>query len=100
MNGYGTDGAGPSGFGNGNGGAGAGAGGATGADAFTNITVPLGPTNQPKVSVSRSTAGQVDFELAGVELAFANSVRRVIMADVPTVSEFTCLAVLRAGVVQ
>jgi DNA-directed RNA polymerase II subunit RPB3 len=80
MNGYGTDGAGPSGFGGGG-------GAATGADAFTDITVPLGPTNQPKVSVSRSTPGQVDFELAGVELAFANSVRRVIMADVPTVSE-------------
>lgn len=62
-------------------------------DTSSNILVPVGPTNQPKVLVRSLTDNEAVFHLSGVELGYANSVRRVIMADVPTVSEFTfCIA--------
>ena len=56
-------------------------------DLATEITVPLGITNQPRVLVRNINENEAVFHLNGVEMAFANSVRRVIMADVPTVSK-------------
>jgi hypothetical protein len=56
-------------------------------DLATEVTVPLGITNQPRVLVRNINENEAVFHLNGVEMAFANSVRRVIMADVPTVSE-------------
>ena len=49
------------------------------------VDVPLGPTNQPRVLVRNLTRDEVTFHLGGVELAYANSLRRVMMADVPTI---------------
>ncbi|EIW67427.1 hypothetical protein TREMEDRAFT_45370 [Tremella mesenterica DSM 1558] len=49
------------------------------------VIVPLGPTNQPRVLVRSLTKDEVNFNLSGMELALANSIRRVMMADVPTV---------------
>lgn len=51
------------------------------------IRIPLGPTNQPRVLVRAINDGETTFHLSGVELAYANSLRRVIMADVPTICE-------------
>lgn len=53
------------------------------------IDVPLGPTNQPRVLVRNLTREEATFHLSGVELAYANSLRRVMMADVPTVGAAT-----------
>ncbi|CAD6576139.1 MAG: 45 kDa subunit of RNA polymerase II [Tremellales sp. Tagirdzhanova-0007] len=50
------------------------------------VDVPLGSTNQPRVLVRSLTRDEVTFHLGGVELAYANSLRRVMMADVPTVA--------------
>jgi hypothetical protein len=75
MNGYGANGpstAGPSG------------GTATG----TTIDVALGPTNQPRLFIRNLTNGEATFHLSGVETAYANSMRRVMMADVPTVGKY------------
>lgn len=58
-------------------------------DTSGNVLVPLGPTNQPKVLVRSLTDNEAVFHLSGTELGYANSVRRVIMADVPTISEWT-----------
>ncbi|KAG9044970.1 45 kDa subunit of RNA polymerase II [Tulasnella sp. UAMH 9824] len=41
---------------------------------------------QPKVRIRELKRDGVDFVLTGVDLAFANSVRRVMMADLPTVA--------------
>ncbi|KAL7423511.1 RNA polymerase II subunit 3 [Cryptotrichosporon argae] len=49
------------------------------------VTVPLGPTNQPRVLVRSLTKTEATFHLSGVEMAYANSLRRTMMADVPTV---------------
>jgi len=57
-------------------------------DISTEVTVPLGITNQPRVLVRSINENEAVFHLSGVEMALANSVRRVIMADVPTVSEY------------
>lgn len=51
------------------------------------IAIPPGPTNQPRVFVRGLSRDEAVFHLSGVELAYANSLRRVIMADVPTVGE-------------
>ena len=51
------------------------------------VQVPLGPTNQPRVLVRSLNKEEAVFHLSGVELGYANSVRRVIMADVPTIGE-------------
>ena len=53
------------------------------------VDVPLGSTNQPRVLVRSLTRDEVTFHLGGVELAYANSLRRVMMADVPTVGMWT-----------
>ncbi|KAK8854935.1 hypothetical protein IAR55_003674 [Kwoniella newhampshirensis] len=50
------------------------------------IDVPVGPTNQPKVLVRSLNNQDTTFHLSGVELAYANSLRRVMMADVPTIA--------------
>jgi len=49
------------------------------------IQVPLGPTNQPRVHVRSIQGLQAVFQLNGVETGYANSLRRVMMADVPTI---------------
>ncbi|KAG9233912.1 DNA-directed RNA polymerase [Amylocarpus encephaloides] len=40
----------------------------------------------PSVKITEAGTHSVDFELSNVELAFANSIRRVIMAEVPTMA--------------
>ncbi|KAK2627542.1 hypothetical protein QTJ16_003508 [Diplocarpon rosae] len=40
----------------------------------------------PSVKITEAGANHVDFELENVDLAFANSLRRVIMAEVPTMA--------------
>ena len=60
-------------------------------DVSTEVTVPVGITNQPRVLVRNINENEAVFHLSGVEMAFANSVRRVIMADVPTISEWCAL---------
>lgn len=40
----------------------------------------------PSVKITEAGANHVDFELSNVDLAFANSIRRVIMAEVPTMA--------------
>ncbi|WVQ99829.1 hypothetical protein IAU59_006972 [Kwoniella sp. CBS 9459] len=50
------------------------------------IEVPLGQTNQPRLLVRNLNAQETTFHLSGVELAYANSLRRVMMADVPTIA--------------
>lgn len=52
------------------------------------IVVPAGVTNQPRVLVRNLSQQEAVFNLSGVELAYANSLRRVVMADVPTVCEW------------
>ncbi|KAG8922097.1 45 kDa subunit of RNA polymerase II, partial [Tulasnella sp. 418] len=42
--------------------------------------------SQPKVRIRELTKDSVNFILEGVDLAFANSLRRVMMADLPTVA--------------
>ncbi|ODN79041.1 hypothetical protein L202_04544 [Cryptococcus amylolentus CBS 6039] len=50
------------------------------------IDVPVGPTNQPKILLRNLNDSEATFHLSGTELAFANSLRRVVMADVPTIA--------------
>lgn len=71
MNGYGHDGA-PSAD-------------QAGATAFAGVPIPPGPTNQPKVLVRTCNRDETTFHLSGVDLAYANSLRRTMMADVPTI---------------
>lgn len=52
------------------------------------IVIPAGPTNQPRVLVRNLQRDEVTFHLSGVDLAYANSLRRTMMADVPTVGEY------------
>jgi DNA-directed RNA polymerase II subunit RPB3 len=40
----------------------------------------------PRVTVREVTSDRVDFTLSNVDLAFANSLRRVILAEVPTIA--------------
>lgn len=49
------------------------------------VEVPLGPTNQPRLFVRNLTDKEATFHLSGVETAYANSLRRTMMADVPTI---------------
>jgi DNA-directed RNA polymerase II subunit RPB3 len=49
------------------------------------VEVPLGPTNQPRILVRSLTSQEAVFHLSGVEMAYANSLRRVMLAEVPTV---------------
>lgn len=51
------------------------------------IPIPVGPTNQPRILVRSLDERETVFQLSGVEMGFANSLRRVMMADVPTVGE-------------
>lgn len=51
----------------------------------TAVPIPAGPTNQPKVLVRALQKDETTFHLSGVDLAFANSLRRTMMADVPTI---------------
>lgn len=53
------------------------------------VTVPLGPTNQPRVHLRALNNTDAVFQLSGVETGYANSLRRVMMADVPTVGGLT-----------
>lgn len=62
------------------------ANGPNGGDA--GITVPTGPTNQPHVLVRSLNRDEVVFHLTGVDMAYANSLRRTMMADVPTICEW------------
>lgn len=57
------------------------------------VIVPLGPTNQPRVHLRALNNTDAVFQLSGVETGYANSLRRVMMADVPTVgmSDQICL---------
>jgi hypothetical protein len=49
------------------------------------VEIPLGPTNQPRLFVRNLTDKEATFHLSGVETAYANSLRRTMMADVPTI---------------
>jgi hypothetical protein len=49
------------------------------------VQIPIGPTNQPRVLIRQLDDMQAVFNLSGVETGYANSLRRVIMADVPTI---------------
>ncbi|ORX38686.1 DNA-directed RNA polymerase [Kockovaella imperatae] len=60
--------------------------GMNGLDGTSGVQVPIGPTNQPRVLVRNITDKETTFHLSGVELGYANSVRRVMMADVPTIA--------------
>ena len=51
------------------------------------VEVPLGATNQPRLFVRSLTKDEAVLQLSGVEMGLANSLRRVVMADVPTVGE-------------
>jgi hypothetical protein len=51
------------------------------------VIVPEGPTNQPRLLVRSINENEAVFHLSGVELGYANSLRRVVQADVPTVGE-------------
>ncbi|KAL1408790.1 RNA polymerase II subunit 3 [Vanrija albida] len=70
MNGYGTH----------NG------GGAAGEASAPAVAIAPGPTNQPKVLVRELKKDETTFHLSGVDLAYANSLRRTMMADVPTIA--------------
>ena len=50
-----------------------------------NVQIPVGPTNQPRVLIRQLDDTEAVFNLSGVETGYANSLRRVIMADVPTI---------------
>lgn len=62
-----------------------GAGGAAGAG----VVIPTGPTNQPRILVRKLDRDETTFHLSGVDLAYANSLRRTMMADVPTVGGYS-----------
>lgn len=49
------------------------------------IIIPAGPTNQPRLHVRSLNHTDTVFQLSGVETGYANSLRRVMMADVPTI---------------
>jgi DNA-directed RNA polymerase II subunit RPB3 len=49
------------------------------------VQIPAGPTNQPRVLVRSMKGKDAVFNLSGVETGYANSLRRVMMADVPTI---------------
>jgi DNA-directed RNA polymerase II subunit RPB3 len=51
----------------------------------SDIQIPQGPTNQPRVLVRSINDTDAVFHLSGVETGYANSLRRVMMADVPTI---------------
>lgn len=51
----------------------------------TDVQIPSGPTNQPRVLVRSLNDTDAVFHLSGVETGYANSLRRVMMADVPTI---------------
>lgn len=53
------------------------------------IIIPPGPTNQPRVLLRSLNGTDAVFQLSGVETAYANSLRRVMMADVPTIGEYS-----------
>lgn len=53
------------------------------------IQIPQGPTNQPNILVRNLNRDETTFHLSGVDMAYANSLRRTMMADVPTLGEFT-----------
>ena len=57
------------------------------------VEVPLGLTNQPRLLVRSMNRDEAVLHLNGVETAFANSLRRTCMADVPTVGEFSAFRV-------
>lgn len=48
------------------------------------VDVPIGPTNNPRLLVRSLNRDEAILHLSGVETAFANSLRRTCMADVPT----------------
>ncbi|KAI9637229.1 DNA-directed RNA polymerase [Dioszegia hungarica] len=50
------------------------------------IEVPLGPTNQPRMLVRSLNQQEAVFHLSGVEGGLANALRRVVIADVPTIA--------------
>lgn len=52
------------------------------------IIIPQGPTNQPRVLLRKLNETDAVFQLSGVETGYANSLRRVMMADVPTICEY------------
>lgn len=52
------------------------------------VTIPVGVTNQPRVLVRSLNRDEVVFHLSGVDMAYANSFRRTMMADVPTICEW------------
>lgn len=58
-----------------------------GVGAGPGVQVPLGPTNQPQLNVRSLSKDEAVMQLSGVETAFANSFRRICMADVPTIGE-------------
>jgi len=76
MNGYNH----MNGNGNGNG-----SGPSHNTNTFENVQIPTGPTNQPRVLIRQLDDMEAVFNLSGVETGYANSLRRVIMADVPTI---------------
>ncbi|KAF4594882.1 RNA polymerase II subunit 3 [Ophiocordyceps camponoti-floridani] len=45
-----------------------------------------GEPEQPQVKISAADSTRVDFELSRTDLSFANSIRRVIQAEVPTIA--------------
>ncbi|CAI4217706.1 unnamed protein product [Parascedosporium putredinis] len=45
-----------------------------------------GEQGGPSVKISAASRSRVDFEMTGADLAFANSIRRVIQAEVPTLA--------------
>jgi len=73
MNGYHPNGSGPS----------------TNGPSTDQVQIPIGPTNQPRVLIRQLDNMNAVFNLSGVETGLANSLRRVIMADVPTICEST-----------
>lgn len=61
------------------------------------VPIPPGPTNTPNVLVRSCVRDEATFQLKGVDMAYANAVRRVMMADVPTVGEWILGLVWRGG---
>jgi hypothetical protein len=78
MNGYHPNGSGPS----------------TNGPSADQVQIPIGPTNQPRVLIRQLDNMNAVFNLSGVETGFANSLRRVIMADVPTICTCTSYIII------
>ncbi|ORY35361.1 DNA-directed RNA polymerase [Naematelia encephala] len=55
------------------------------ATSSNSVAVPLGSTNQPRLMLRNLTDTEATFHLSGVEMGLANSLRRVMVAEVPTV---------------